>query len=162
MKTKFHMAMRVLALTLALGGLVGCSEQQLTGSLGTVYPLRFESLRARLYPTSLSIEFVQLDGAVPVRVTVDRSATAAPGAIDLLASGDVTGRTSEGREIPRFSEGDIRFDPLDFMAGQTVSGDFRATFIVTETDTLALAGRFSAPLEVVVEPGPPPPVPDDP
>ena len=117
-------------------------------------------MRARLYATSLSIEYVQRDGAVPVRVTIDRAVVAAGGGIDLFESGDITGRASEGREIPRFNEGDIRFDDFELVAGATASGDFRATFEVTETDTLALAGRFSAPLETVDDPGPPPPTPD--
>lgn len=146
---------------LMLSGLFGCSEQQLTGSLATVYPLEFELLRARLYSSTLSLEYVQVDGAVPIRVSINRAAITPGGTVDLLEDGDLTGRTSEGRDIPRFDGGDVRFDVFDVVPGAVASGDFRATFVVTETDTLALRGQFSAEIEGVADPGPPPPTPED-
>ncbi|MEM9068925.1 MAG: hypothetical protein AAGE52_10480 [Myxococcota bacterium] len=141
----------------AIALLVGCANQEVKGSLSQVYPLGFDDVRIRLYSSSLSIEYVKNDGSVPIRVSVDRSALDSGGRIDLLENGDITGRTSEDREIPRFSEGDIRvrgFRPED---GVSVEGSWDAEFPVNDTDTLGLSGKFSGSIEVVSDPGPPPP-----
>ena len=152
-----------LLLLALLSALPGCATAELDGSVGSVYPLGFRSVRARLYNSSLSIEYVRSDGSVPVRVTMDRDAVlATPDAIDLRASGDITGRLPNDQEIPRFTTGEASVTPLEIAGDGTVTtarvrGSCGATFEVGPEEVLALEGSFDAPLEVVLDPGPPPP-----
>ena len=152
------------ALLIALAASTGCADAALEGSLGTIYPIEFDSLRLRLYSSSVSVEYVKIDGSVPIRVTTDRETAmnASPGmAVDLLQHGDVTGRTSDDREIPRFSEGSIVFEELSDEMGGLVRGSFTAKFPAGETDVLGLKGLFDGALELVTDPGPPPPATDE-
>ncbi|MEO0321601.1 MAG: hypothetical protein AAF447_01455 [Myxococcota bacterium] len=157
------MSRAALAMLALLSALPGCASDELDGSLGSVYPLGFRSVRARLYSSSLSIEYVRGDGSVPVRVTMDRAAVlATPEAIDLRESGDITGRLATDQEIPRFTTGDAAVTPLEVNgAGEVTSarvrGSFGATFEVGPEEVLALDGSFDAPLEIVPDPGPAPP-----
>lgn len=150
------MRRRVLWAFAALA-LSSCSDVQVGGSLGEVYPLGFDSVRIRLYSSSLSVEYVRTDGAVPIRVTADRAAIEAGGTIDLFAAGDVTGRTASGREIPRFNEGELKLDSFRVEDGARVEGSWSASFPVGDTDTLGADGRFSARLDIIEDPGPTPP-----
>ncbi|MEM6961971.1 MAG: hypothetical protein AAF355_05310 [Myxococcota bacterium] len=139
--------------------LLGCDDERLSGSLDTVYPLEYESLRARLYSSSLSLEYVRSDGSVPIRVTANRALLEAGAQeIDLVAEGDLTGRTSDEREIPRLSEGRLTMRSFGIEEDANIKASWSAQFQVSETDRLAVQGSFSAPLEVVPDPGPPPPV----
>ncbi|MFO0746695.1 MAG: hypothetical protein U1F43_13640, partial [Myxococcota bacterium] len=85
-----------LAAALACASLAGaCADQvdALDGSVSEFYPLAFSAVRARLYSSELSIEFVTASGEAVVRVTVRRAEHEPKGAesIDLGTYGDVTG-----------------------------------------------------------------------
>ncbi|MEM1414335.1 MAG: hypothetical protein AAGH15_05525 [Myxococcota bacterium] len=155
---------RRLALLALLAAAGGCADDTLDGSLGAVYPLGFSDVRARLYSSSLSIEYVRGDGSVPVRLTLDREfALANPRDIDLRMHGDLTGRLANDQEIPRFTEGEATISPieLDPVTGELltprVTGSFGARFQVNPDEVLALDGSFDAAIELVDDPGPPPP-----
>jgi len=133
--------------------LCACDDKggDLSGSLSNVYDLSFESVRARLYPSDLSIEFVNGQGEVVVRVT-GRRAAREPSAgvkVDLVTEGDVTG-TSGGVEIPRITRGTLTLTA--FMAEQNarVEGRFDGVFAAGSTE-LSLTGNFSTRLEIVAE-----------
>lgn len=131
---------------------VGCEDAALDGSLGEAYALDFDHVRGRLNPDGLAIEYVDVHGAVPVRVTL----TSAPedihtGRYDLLTEGDVTGETYDGFTILRFSDGRLDLDTFELREGGTVAGSFSANFPVDTTQgerTLTLNGRFDTVLEL--------------
>ncbi len=138
----------ILAMALML---VGCSEDEgaLRGSLENFYDISYSTLRARLYPSELSIEYVQEDLQVPVRVTLRKLSTGmlAPGAYDLTALGTISGR-SRDNDIPKMISGKIVLDTYTPVNGSTISGSFEAKF-ATGQDQASLAGEFSTTLEVI-------------
>jgi len=131
--------------------LAACGDgEDLSGSIDQVYSLDYQTVRARLYSSELAIEYVDARGAVPVRVTLRRAAEepSAGGDYDLQASGDLTGRHADGSELPRFDTGALHLDDYDASGDAFVSGSFEANFR-SERDTLSIAGRFAAELEIV-------------
>ena len=131
---------------------VGCSstDNTLAGSLSEVYNLTFEGVRARLYTSELSIEYVDRYAAVPVRVTL-RLAEVEPAAdhtYDLAEVGDISGRLPSDTEIPRFTDGTLALGDYLAEPDADVSGSFDAKF-ATGRDTLSLSGSFQTTLEVV-------------
>jgi hypothetical protein len=144
----------------ALFLLAGCTtDNTLSGSLSDFYHLQFDSVRARLYSSELSIEYVsRATGAVPVRVTlrVREKEPVAGKSFDLEKYGDVTGRLPDGTEIPRFTGGELVLDEYEPELDAPIKGSFDATFRAAR-DTLSLSGTFEAELEPVPDPGPEPP-----
>lgn len=143
----------LLAGLLALGIFAtGCSDNALDGSLGEAYSLDHESVRARLNPDGLAIEYVDIRGAVPVRVTLEKPPEEIrTGRYDLFAEGDVTGETFDGFTILRFDEGRITLDTYEGVQGGTVAGSFSANFPVDTPQgerTLTLNGNFDTSLDV--------------
>ncbi|MGF1465132.1 MAG: hypothetical protein ACFCGT_03275 [Sandaracinaceae bacterium] len=131
----------------------GCEDRggSLTGSLGAIYDTRFVTVRARLYESEVSAEYVRSDGTVPVRVTVDRSEVGlADGVVGLIELGqaDVSGIARDGTPIPVPAEGEVTLDEAPLVDGQTLRGSFLARF-PTRDRTFSLSGSFAAPLEVV-------------
>ena len=139
--------------TLLLIALLACACDDrggdLSGSLGDVYDLSFDSVRARLYPSDLSIEFVNGRGEVVVRVTGRRAARepAAGASFDLVSEGDVTG-TSGGVDIPRIARGTLTLTAFTAKQDAQVQGRFDGVFAAGSTE-LSLSGSFSTRLEVV-------------
>lgn len=145
---------RVAALALlALAALLApaCADEgfSLDGSLGAVYPLTADRVRARLYPSELAIEFVRESGEVPVRITVRRAdgEVVRPGSVDLGRYGDVTGSLAS-REMPPFDGGELIFDQVGRHDGAALSGSFTARFVAGRS-TYDLHGTFATRLEVV-------------
>lgn len=146
-------SIRNLALALA-GALLAtaCANtpNSLNGSLSDVYDIHFESVRARIYSSELAIEYVDVTGAVPVRVTLRLVDTvpAAGTSYDLAEVGDVTGRSDDDVEIPRFNTGKLDLDAYERTSGALVSGSFRSKYS-TGRDSLSLNGDFDTTLEIV-------------
>lgn len=142
--------MKLLVLLLALAQF-SCSgdEAALSGSLGDFYDISYSTIRARLYSSELSIEYVQEDLQVPVRVTLRKLTTGmlAPGAYDLTALGTISGR-SRDNDIPRMVSGKIVLDAFEPVNGSEIAGSFDAVF-ATGNDEASLVGEFSTTLEVV-------------
>ncbi len=148
------MRQMLLAGLFAFGALAaGCDQANNTlhGSLSEVYNLHFESVRARLYTSELSIEYIDTHSAVPVRLTLDLSVVepAADQSYDLMEVGDITGRMPNDTEIPRFTEGELDLDQYLAEPDADVTGSFTAKFL-TGRDTLTLSGDFETTLEVVI------------
>ena len=151
-----HTLVRRLVPAVALAALVASSaacdpdSTTLSGSLSQVYNIHFESVRARLYASELSIEYVDRYSAVPVRLTL-RLADVQPTAdhdYDLFQVGDITGRTPDDAEIPRFTTGKLSLGAYSPEPGAEVAGSFDAKF-ETGRDALTLSGEFKTELEVV-------------
>ncbi|MEO1267482.1 MAG: hypothetical protein AAFX99_05245 [Myxococcota bacterium] len=138
---------------LSLGSAVACTEgNTLEGSLGNFYDTEYDSVRARLYPTEVTIEYARDNGQVPVRVTLRYQDVPPPtGRYDLLSLGDVTGRSGDN-DMPPLVSGFVEFDSLGTTEGSEVVGSFEATF-QTGDDTSGLRGTFDTTLEVIPEVG---------
>ncbi len=144
-------------LTLGLGA-CGASNE-LEGSLHEVYDLEHIEVRARLYPADLAIEYVDIHGAVPLRVSIRRSANLeSGGTYNLLEQGDLTGENSDGVTVLRLSSGSVGLGAYREEDDATVSGSFTAEF-PTEKRAFSIKGNFEAPLRIINWPGPPPPEP---
>lgn len=131
--------------------LTACSEDEaaLSGSLENFYDISYSTVRARLYDSELSIEYIREDLQVPVRVTLRKLSTGmlGPGAYDLSALGSISGR-SRDNDIPRMISGKIELDTYSPVNGAEIVGSFDAKF-ATGNDEATLAGEFSTVLEVV-------------
>lgn len=129
---------------------MGCAPRDdLHGSLGQAYPLHFDHVRARLQDSGLAIEYVDVHGAVPVRVSLARGVTPAPGErYDLAVQGDVTGETHDGLGILRFARGSLELDSFRPEEGAVVTGHFDVDFPIEER-VLSLHGEFAAPLDLL-------------
>jgi len=145
--------MRTLSIALLLvflGG--GCADapNTLNGSLSEVYDIHFEHVRARIYSSELAIEYVDVSGAVPVRVTLSVVDTTVVAGVtyDLSLVGDITGRSDNDIEIPRFTEGKLTIDEYVRESGALVVGDFKSKY-ATSRDSLTLSGDFETELEIV-------------
>ncbi len=127
----------------------GCSkdEASLVGSLGDFYRLDHDSIRARLYPSELAIEFVRENDEVPVRVTVRRDEQIVIGNYDLTQVGDITGR-SDGVDIPRFRSGNLQLEAYDGANDSRIAGEFEASFD-TGKDLAGVSGIFDTTLVVI-------------
>lgn len=132
----------------------GCdvAPNTLEGGLSSYVNVGFETVRARLYSTELAIEYVDVDQAVPVRLTVS-AAVDGPATIDLSKYGDITGRR-DGVNLPEMSTGTLYLTGYSRQDGEVVTGRFEATFSLERTDAdgtaeVGLSGTFEAPLEVV-------------
>lgn len=128
-----------------------CSADEggLQGSLEDFYNLTFETVRARLYPTELSIEYVRAGGQVPVRVTLRQreNAPIKAASYDLLTLGNITGRSGDN-DIPRMVSGTLKLAEFQAVNGSHISGEFKAQF-ATGDDKASLTGDFDATLEVI-------------
>ncbi|MFU8802643.1 MAG: hypothetical protein ACNA8W_02430 [Bradymonadaceae bacterium] len=141
-----------LALILSVSAMAGCSddnEGRLQGSVGSVYGLSFDQVRARLYTSELAIEYHRENGEVPVRLTLRHDdEEIKPGSFDLPERGDISGR-SRGVDIPRLVSGKLRLESYEPRQGATVKGEFEAV-LKSGDDRLTLTGEFEAPLEIVL------------
>ena len=144
----------VLSAVLVLATAAGCSEDNsLSGSLGDFYRLQFDLVRARLYSSELSIEYVSTStGAVPVRVTLRRDEVelAADKTYDLDAHGDISGRLPDGMDMLPLVKGELTLEKYKDRLDARVQGSFEAK-LRAERDTLSLSGTFDTELEPVAD-----------
>ncbi len=144
---------RILILMCLAPLLFSCSADEggLQGSLKDFYGLSFDTVRARLYPTELSIEYVRAGGQVPVRLTLkqveDQPIKAA--SYDLVTLGNITGRSGDN-DIPRFVTGTLKLTEFEAVNGSRIVGEFEGQF-ATGDDKASLSGDFEANLEVVAQ-----------
>lgn len=131
--------------------LAACSDDEgaLRGSLGDFYDFTHSSVRARLYNSELSIEYVRENGQVPVRISLDQveGNPITTGEYNLADRGRITGR-SGNNDIPQFLRGTLTLDAFSPSNGSQVQGDFSARF-ATGDDEASLTGDFDTTLEVV-------------
>ena len=155
------MILRVLLCLCAL--FAGCADGSgtLDGSLGSVYRLGFDDVRARLYSSELAIEYASGDGAVPVRVTLRRGALPdepTGSSWSLVDDGDITGQLADGTYIPRFTTGRVSIGSFELREGSRIEGSFTGTFDLGR-DSLGINGTFNVPLVLVTAPSRPEGVP---
>lgn len=144
-------ARRSSAMMISLALLLGAcaARDDLHGSLGEAYPLHFTHVRARLQDSGLAIEYVDVHGAVPVRVSLQRGVEPTTGhRYELELEGDVTGETHDGLAILRFARGRLELDSFRAEEGALVTGRFDVDFPIDDR-VLSLHGEFSAPLDLV-------------
>jgi len=140
---------------LLLAALTGCAESgptYLEGSLADVYDVRFDEVRARLYDSELSIEYLLNDPdegqLVSLRVALENISLAENTAYDLVDRGDI-GRSDSLVALPDVEEGRLVFDTWTGEEGSAVVGDFDASFLTSDETTLVLRGGFDTTLELV-------------
>lgn len=141
-----------VALLVCLSALVGgCGDPSgVEGSLTTAYPLEIVGARARRYPHELAIEYFDRRGAVPLRVSVyvEEGKELSKGRYDLIERGDLTGRTAEGRPIPRLRAGRLHLVEYGDRDGAKVVGSADASFEIGG-DTFMLTAHVETQLEWV-------------
>lgn len=136
-----------VALLLAMTS-CGVETSTLTGSLERFYKLGYTQVRARLYASELSIEYVNENGEVPVRITVLRSPRLARERVFTLPEeGRVNGRVRD-TDLPEMNDGTVTLTTFTIEPGAVVTGEFGANFQVGK-DTAALAGTFETTLEII-------------
>ena len=143
-----------LALSLNCGVLSGCGEETesntLGGSVGRVYNLGFDSVRARRTNTEFAIQYVQA-GTVPVQVVINLSETPidAPGEYDLsLDNGGMVVGSRDGILLPEFVTGQITFSKVGTAQGDSIIGSFESN-VETEENRYVVFGTFDTTLEVL-------------
>ena len=147
----------ICCIAVLLAAAVGCDEQgdnYLDGSLTESYDLGFDSVRIRLYPSELSIEYVANKSQgeqIALRVTLDNNeAPLAAGTIyDLTVHGTITQGDGLGSPLPDLESGDLTLSKYAGTDGSKVKGKFDANFKTDNGTILTLRGGFSGKLEVV-------------
>jgi hypothetical protein len=142
---------------LVAAGALSCDQEKdnfLDGSLTDSYDLSFDSVRIRLYPSELSIEYVKDSSQgekVALRITLDSNEVplAAGTLYDLTTQGSISQGDGYGSPLPDLETGELTLDKYADADGSKVKGDFEATFLTDIGTTLTLRGGFSAKLEVV-------------
>ncbi len=137
--------------------LCGCDETGdnfLDGSLADSYKMDFDSVRVRLYPSELSIEYVQNDKngeKVSLRVTLTRddAEIAAGQTYDLKELGTISRGQGFNSELPELKSGELKLENFASTDGSDVKGTFEAIFLSSEQNEQTLRGGFAATLEVV-------------
>ncbi|MBN2529312.1 MAG: hypothetical protein JXR76_23190 [Deltaproteobacteria bacterium] len=142
-------------------GLCGCDEDEdnyLEGSMTDSYDFGFDSVRAVLYPSSVSIDYMKSkDGQplFPCKVTINTPPSEIKTGVDYKIDGEeaslVQGAGYGTLELPPISSGKIRLDEFAGKAGSTVSGSFEALFTGSKGNILNLRGGFNA--KLIVPPG---------
>jgi len=147
----------VLGAVALAAALLSCDDQganYLDGSLTESYDLDFDSVRIRLYPSELSIEYVAKGSQgeqVALRVTLDsnEAALAAGTIYDLTNHGTITQGDGYGSPLPEIESGDLTLSKYAGTGGSKVKGKFDARFTTDNGTTLTLRGGFSGKLEIV-------------
>lgn len=135
--------------------LAGCTgpDNHLSGSLTDSYDMSFTSVRARLYSSELSVEYVadfpQEPETVVLRLTLERSRLAAGGTINLQHAGHLGRSDAYGSPLPDLEDGEAELFEFAPREGAPVSGHFSARLITPDDLTLTLHGGFAAPIEPV-------------
>ncbi|MCK5689950.1 hypothetical protein KAI87_11805 [Myxococcota bacterium] len=146
------------ALLLGLLSLSACGDEgpnYLEGSLADSYSIEFDSVRARLYESELSIEYVESSGGdekISLRLAIRRNAAelAEGGSYDLVDISTVSRGSGYDSDIPTIESGAIRFDRYAESDGSKIEGEFDALFEMTDGSKKTLRGGFETTLEVVI------------
>jgi hypothetical protein len=141
----------LIPLMLALA-LVGCQDDDdnfLAGALAETLDMSVTDTRIRLFPSQLSIEYLDGD-SVTLRVTIDASnAPPEQGKTYNLLDKGTFSRGPDFSELPEPEFGELTLDAFSGEDGSQVSGSFEARFVTGEGNKQGLRGAFSASLEVV-------------
>ena len=147
-----HLNCLVIVALAFFAAVSGCKDDEdnfIDGSLVKNYNISYDGVRARLYSSSLSVEYMTDDNAA-LRVTLN-----ADGLIldegktyDLLKYGSVT-RFSNFGALPELQSGELTLTEFSTEDGAPAAGKFHAVFVTDEGVTLNLRGAFAVDLEVV-------------
>ncbi|MDF1562022.1 MAG: hypothetical protein P1V51_03215 [Deltaproteobacteria bacterium] len=135
-------------LLLALSGVAcGGGPDKLSGSLDEYYDLSFVETRARLFPSQLSVEWIDEDREVVVRATVNVNQVSleGPATVDLALYGDLSGR-SGGTPIPEMESGTLVLDAYAPEAGAAVEGSLDAE-VIGQRGNATVSGQFKTILD---------------
>ncbi len=130
------------------------SENYLRGSLADSYDMEFDSIRARLYASELSIEYVvdsEQGEKITLRVTLNAGAgvLVAGKTYNLATDGTISRGEGFDAKLPELSTGTLDLSEYAGTDGSAVEGEFSATFITTNQNKLSLRGAFVTELEIV-------------
>jgi len=156
MRVKLLGSLLLLSL-IAWGVPLGCPQQEgnwLDGSLADSYDMRFDYVRARLYDSELSVEYVvDTDQGEKVALRVTLNVVDGPPVVDtvydLATDGNVGRGEGFGSSLPDLESGTVTFEEFAAESGSPVAGTFDAVFITPDDSKYNLLGGFEAELEVV-------------
>ena len=142
-------AVFALVLFAAVSGCKDDEDNYIDGSLVKNYNISYDSVRARLYSSSLSVEYMS-DSVPALRITLhaDDLILAAGKTYDLLEYGSVT-RFDDLGSLPELQSGELTLTEFSETDGAPVAGNFHAVFVTDNGVTLNLRGAFAVDLEVV-------------
>ena len=152
-----HKTLGLLVLLGCWATLLGCDPETgnwLDGSLSDSYDLRFDHVRARLYESELSVEYVvdaEEGEKVALRITLDvrQSMPEVGVTYDLFTDGDVGRGEGFGSSLPDLESGTVEFEEFVADPGNPISGSFEAVFVTVDDSKYSLRGGFESELEVV-------------
>ena len=136
----------LLALTLWSCGTEDTAEVALHGSVSRIYPLQYDSVRARLFTSELAIQYVSgREVIISAVARLDDMPVEGPTTIDLGQHGEVVG--NRGNVIlPPFLSGTLVLDAYAPREGSAVTGYFDAV-IDGDDRNYAVHGDFDVLLE---------------
>jgi len=144
--------MRLSLLVIGLvWGLWSCGAQEteelaLHGSVSRVYPLQYDSIRARLFTSELAIQYVSgREVIISAIARLDERALEGPTTVDLGLHGEVVGNRG-GVILPPFLSGTLQLDAYAPNEGSAVTGYFDAV-IEGDDRNYAVHGDFDVTLE---------------
>ena len=133
----------------------GCDEHgdnYLEGSLVSNYHITFDGVRARLYSTSFSVEYMsdKTEGVPALRLTIDTDKVilAAGKTYDLVKYGSITRFEGLG-SLPELESGEVTLHSFSETDGSKVSGEFHALLVTDAGVLMNVRGGFSVDLESV-------------
>lgn len=149
MKVTIHLILVCFLLTF---GCEGEGDNYLKGSIADSFDMKFEFVRARLYDSALSIEYVTKgETKTPIIVTVSTASgpITTGKAYDLKTEGSVSRGEGYGSQLPEVEEGELTLSKYSGEDGSAVVGTFNAIFITAQQNRQTLRGGFDADLVVV-------------
>ena len=136
--------------------LSGCGAEEenwLDGSATAAYPMDFERIRIRLYPSELAVEYLadtdELSDLVALRVTVVNDGLSEGVSIDLAARGTMTRSEAWGAPLPDLESGALELTTFTETDGSDIAGTFSALLESSDESQLTLRGGFAGSLETV-------------
>jgi hypothetical protein len=135
-----------------LMGLAACGkgESFLEGSLSDSFDLSFDTVRVRLYPTELSVEYVSGSGTsekVALRAIV--AVPSSPLATGTSYNLKTVTRVGYDAALPAIDSGTLQLSTYTGAADSDIKGSFDAVFTMPDSSKKTLRGGFSAALDVV-------------
>ena len=130
--------------------LAACDDEEaaadLHGSVSRVYPLDYQSVRARLFTSELAIQYVaDREVIVSAVARLENLSIDGPTTVDLTEHGEVVGARGN-TVLPPFLSGTLRLEAYSPTAGAKVSGSFDAVLEGDDRD-YAVHGDFDTQLE---------------
>ncbi len=144
----------IIILCVVFGGCEDTGDNYLEGSMTKSFDMDFDSTRARLYESELSIEYVADSDEgekIAFRVTINSGEVVLESgtAYNMVTDGSVSRGQGYGSALPELESGTLYLDSFSEEDGSNVSGTFNARFIASDQTIKTLRGGFSASLEVV-------------